>query len=160
MKRLVLVVCLMSLCGTSFAEFENKIVRDRMFGCTEREDFDNLMKIATQKDINAFAKLLAVKMMAGSCTLFKLGEIVYLTDTAIFSGMVEVRRSGESSKFWTIMEGVKLDSPAIPTPQKPVEQVKVQMTPQLKKELEAKKCTELKDDSEVMTCLNKVYAPK
>jgi hypothetical protein len=62
--------------------------------------------------------------------------------------------------FLRIPQPVESNAQPVPIPTKPVEQVKVEMTPQLKKELESKKCTDLKNDSEVAVCLNKLYSKK
>jgi hypothetical protein len=39
--------------------------------------------------------------------MFKNGEVVYITDTAIFSGIIKVRRKGETKEYWTNTEAVK-----------------------------------------------------
>ena len=39
--------------------------------------------------------------------MFKDDERVYIVDTAIFSGVIKVRRQGETNEFWTNLETVK-----------------------------------------------------
>jgi hypothetical protein len=39
--------------------------------------------------------------------MFKNGEVVYIADTAIFSGGVKVRRKGETQEYWTNLEAIK-----------------------------------------------------
>lgn len=60
-----------------------------------------------QKDEQAFKAALAAGIMRGSVTFFKSGEEVYIVDTAIFSGMVKVRRKGKTKEHWTNLEAVK-----------------------------------------------------
>ena len=39
--------------------------------------------------------------------MFTNGEVVYIADTAIFSGLVKVRRRGDTNEYWTNLEAVK-----------------------------------------------------
>lgn len=158
MKKLVLTVLIASLFSTSAFAYEYKIVHQAI-GCITNEDHSKLTNYAIQKDEEALKKFLTLKLVTGECTVFSVNEPVNVTDTALFSGMIQIRRRGEIKEFWTNFEYVKsVDEPKPVEPQKSVEQVKVQMTPQLKKEIESKKCTDLKNDSEVMVCLNKLYS--
>jgi hypothetical protein len=86
---------------------ERRISGDHWFGCTDREYFKKLVRYAVQKDEEAFSQALAAGILAGTCTMFKDGEVVYITDTAIFSGLVKVRRKGELQEFWTNIEAIK-----------------------------------------------------
>ncbi|TMD06890.1 MAG: hypothetical protein E6J01_06780 [Chloroflexi bacterium] len=76
------------------------------FGCSDREYFEKLVGYAVDKDNEAFKRGLAAGVVAGNCTLFKNGEAVYTVDTAIFSGLVKVRRRGETQEYWTNLEAV------------------------------------------------------
>ena len=60
-----------------------------------------------QHDEVAFKKALMAGVLSGICTVFKLGEKVYITDTSIFSGLVKVRRPGETIEYWTAIEAVQ-----------------------------------------------------
>ena len=86
---------------------DKQIAGEHRFGCTDREYFDKLVSYAVQKDNDAFSRGLAAGVVAGTCTMFKSGESVFITDTAIFSGMVEVRRKGETREYWTNLEAVR-----------------------------------------------------
>jgi len=86
---------------------DKQITDDHRFGCSDREYFEKLVSYAVQKDNQAFSRGLAAGILAGSCTMFKAGEVVYITDTAIFSGLVEVRRKGETQEYWTNLEAVR-----------------------------------------------------
>jgi len=86
---------------------DKRIKDDHRFGCSDREYFEKLISYAVQKDNQAFSQGLAAGILAGSCTMFTAGEQVYITDTAIFSGLVEVRRKGETQEYWTNLEAVE-----------------------------------------------------
>ncbi len=46
------------------------------------------------------------KQALGCLALIIVGETVYLTDTGIFSGVVKVRKRGETTEYWTNMEAI------------------------------------------------------
>jgi hypothetical protein len=85
---------------------DKQITGDHRFGCSDREYFEKLVGYAVQKDNEAFSRGLASGILAGACTLFKSGESIYITDTAIFSGLVEVRPKGQVREYWTNLEAV------------------------------------------------------
>ncbi|HEX3529683.1 MAG TPA: hypothetical protein VH988_21710 [Thermoanaerobaculia bacterium] len=85
---------------------DKKISGNHRFGCTDREYFEKLVSYVVQKDNEAFSRGLAAGILAGACTLFEPSESVYITDTAIFSGLVEVRRKGQAQEYWTNLEAV------------------------------------------------------
>lgn len=76
-------------------------------GATSKETFEKLSKYAAQKDEAAFGKFVSAGAASGEMTLFKDGEKVILMDTAIFSGLVKVRRPGELAEYWTNFEALK-----------------------------------------------------
>lgn len=86
---------------------DQRISGDHWFGCIDREYFDKLVRYAVQDDEEAFTKALTVGLVSGVCTAFENGEVVYISDTAIFSGVIKVRRKGETTEYWTNMEAVK-----------------------------------------------------
>jgi hypothetical protein len=102
-------VLLLVVCGATFlAEAQDKrITGDSWFGCTSKEYHGKLINYAVQKDMEAFKKGLTAGVLIGMCVLFKSGELVFLTDTAIFSGLVKVRRKDEVAEYWTNIEAVK-----------------------------------------------------
>lgn len=81
-----------------------EVVSDGYFGCTEKDDFEKIVGYAAQQDEDAFRSALGVGLMSGLCTTFEKGELVLLQDTAMFSGMMKVRRKGELSEYWTNVE--------------------------------------------------------
>jgi hypothetical protein len=83
-----------------------RIVDANRFGCTDRDYYEKIGSYAAQKDTEAFKQALSIGVLNGTCVLFTANEPVYLADTAIFSGLVKVRRPGEMNEYWTNMEAV------------------------------------------------------
>lgn len=86
---------------------ERHISGSQWCGCTDRDYFEKLVSYAVDKDNEAFSRALARGLLAGVCVRFSNGERVFIADTAIFSGLVKVRRSGETAEYWTNLEAVK-----------------------------------------------------
>ncbi len=84
-----------------------RISSDGHIGCTSREYFKKLVRYAGDNDKDAFKQGLVAGMLTGECTAFKDGELVYTTDTALFSGLVKIRRKGSTTEYWTNIETVK-----------------------------------------------------
>ena len=82
------------------------IVGDSFFGCADKDYFDKLIGFAVDKDVEAFNKGLQTGMLTRQCTMFKNAEAVFITDTSILSGLVQVRRKGDTT-YWTTIEAVK-----------------------------------------------------
>lgn len=85
----------------------SRITGDARFGFTDREYFDKTINYLVQGDEEAFHQALTLGLMTGVCTLFEDGEIVYITDTAVFSGLVKVRRQGEFKEYWVTLESIE-----------------------------------------------------
>lgn len=85
---------------------EHTIKGNQYFGCTHREDFNKILGYAVAGDNTAFKNGLAEAMVSGQCTLFNDGETVYRTDSAIFSGLIKIRRKEETAEYWTNIEAI------------------------------------------------------
>lgn len=85
---------------------ERVVHGDHWIGCTDRDYFDKLITYATQHDEQAYRTALFDGLRAGTCTSFVDGERVFIVDTAIFSGLVKVRRVGDTAEYWTNSEAV------------------------------------------------------
>ena len=77
------------------------------FGCVHREYMDKLAKYRADNDREAWMSALQAGTTAGECAQFAPGEKVFLDDTALFSGLVKIRKPGETVAYWTIMEAIK-----------------------------------------------------
>jgi len=89
------------------ATADRRISGKHYFGCRDRKYFNKLVNYAVQEDTKAFSQALAAGIFAGICTMLKDGEVVYIMDTAIFSGLIKVRRKGQTQEYWTNREAVK-----------------------------------------------------
>lgn len=118
MKRLILL-CVLLTSTQVFAEFERVIIHNA-YGCESEADHSKLTNFAVSGDNEALTNLLASKIKTGECNLFIPNDIVYQSESKVFSGIVKIRKKGELRGYWTNIEYVK-DSIA-PVQQKPIEQ--------------------------------------
>ena len=81
------------------------IVSDSYFGCGSKADFETMVTYVSQGDKAAFSSAYTLGLAAGTVTLFKKGEVVYLMD-ATWTGGVQVRREGETATYWTVTEAI------------------------------------------------------
>lgn len=105
-KKTIAALTLIAM-STGVAIADGQRIAEGSFGCTDREYRNKLISAAAEKDMEAFKKGLMAGMLRGECVMFKGGEEVFITDTAIFSGLVKVRRRGDVSEYWTNIEAVK-----------------------------------------------------
>lgn len=83
-----------------------RIDGENKFGCRSRDYFSKLGRYAAQNDREAWSRALEEGALSGECILFEADEPVFVTDTALFSGLVKVRRKGKLTEFWTDFETV------------------------------------------------------
>lgn len=89
------------------ASLTKRIKGTEWFGSTDRNYFEKLITYAVQGDTKTFSLALANGILEGTCTMFADGEVVYVMDTAVFSGLLKIRREGEAKEYWTNLEAVK-----------------------------------------------------
>ena len=75
-------------------------------GCTTKEVKSELTGYLVDNDRAAFESAASRYILAGQCTIFKTGETVHLADTSFFSGLVKIRRRGETKAYWTNTEAI------------------------------------------------------
>ena len=92
---------------SAIAQNSRQIVDDHRFGCTNKEYLSKLIRYSVDKDLEAFKKGLVAGIVSKICTLFEKGESVLVVDTAIFSGLVKLRRKGEIKEYWTVLEAIE-----------------------------------------------------
>lgn len=114
-KSVFLLGCWLFLTAPCFAE---RINGNQYLGCAHRENFEKLSRYATQGDKDAFVKAATIYVMAGECVVLEDQEEVFLADTAIFSGLVKVRRKGKLAEYWTNIEAISKPAAAIQPAQK------------------------------------------
>jgi hypothetical protein len=83
------------------------ISTEHVFGCKRREQFSRLASMASVGDTEAFKKALTMAFLRSECTAFKKGSAVYIEDTALFSGLVQVRPHGAVESYWIPMGTAK-----------------------------------------------------
>lgn len=109
MKRLTLASALavlsLTIRPTIALATERTIESDRI-GCQDRDVLSKLTRYAVDKDQEAFKTAAMAAVLSGQCIVFKKGETVFLMDTAIFSGLVQLRRKGETVEYWTNFEAI------------------------------------------------------
>lgn len=104
MKKLILVLAVL-LIGFAAAA-ETHVTKGTNFGCVDKEDHSRLTGYLIDGDKDLFESELMSLMYQGKATIFEPGEEVYLEDTAIHSGMVKIRRAGEATEYWTVLEAI------------------------------------------------------
>ena len=104
---LIMAVLLVVPVLTVTAQETYQIAEGKWFGCETKEEFNKLLDYLLDDDYEAFNNALAIGLMTGTCTIFESGETVYLEDTSILSGLVKVRRPGETREYWTNLEALE-----------------------------------------------------
>lgn len=104
---LVIMTLILAFTNAVDAQLLKRISGDHIIGTVTKEEYKKLTDYAVQKDSQAFKSALTLGIMRGTATIFKSGEEVFVVDTAIFSGMIKVRRKGEVKEYWTKFEAVK-----------------------------------------------------
>lgn len=84
-----------------------KITKDNFTGCQRKEFNEKLTQYAIQNDYVAFEKAVNLGIAIGQCARFTEGETVFVTDTAIFSGLVRVRKPEGIAEYWVPLDAVK-----------------------------------------------------
>ena len=91
---------------TTTAVTQQRIEGSRWWGCTDRDYQDKLTGYLVDGDMAAFEAAWVHGKVAGLCVTFTDGELVYVADTAIWSGLIKVRRHGELQEYWTNIEAL------------------------------------------------------
>lgn len=99
-------VAVVLLCAPAEAQTERTIKAGTWVGCVTKEQKSELTGYLVDGDRAAFESAATRYILEGRCTIFETGERVFVVDTAIFSGLVKVRRRGETRSYWTNTEAV------------------------------------------------------
>ncbi|MBU9260277.1 hypothetical protein LGM85_01190 [Burkholderia multivorans] len=110
-RGVIFVACLSALVAQSASADSrpgvHQIKNGPWLGCDTEDRFGKIMSYSISGDTAAFKKAAVAAINAGSCTLFRTGQTVYLSDVKILGGTVKVRRDGETEEYWTAREAVK-----------------------------------------------------
>lgn len=74
-------------------------IKGSHFGCISKDDSWELTGLAVQKDYEAFERKLLILTASGRASLFQDGEIVFREGSSFLSGLVQVRRLGETARY-------------------------------------------------------------
>lgn len=99
------IIAITFLTSSSLAFADSKtILSDGYFGCIDENKFKKIVTYVSQGDREAFKQSLGTEILSGKCTMFSKGEEVFLVDVAMLSGMVKIRRKGDTTEYWTNRE--------------------------------------------------------
>lgn len=101
------LIALLMITTVASAANVHYINGDHYFGCATKEKFDELLGYSTDNDMTAFTQAFNDGLIDGSVVIFKNREPVYVEDAPFLSGMVKLRRSGETQTYWTVSEAIK-----------------------------------------------------
>lgn len=80
---------------------------DGYFGCLDRSYYEKIARYAADHDENAWRKALMDGYYSDRCVPFKEGETVFIESTAVLSGLMKIRREGETNEYWTVIEAAR-----------------------------------------------------
>ena len=109
MKKAMMAVgmsVLLMAVSSSYAQSVKTIKNGNWVGCQSKKIKNELTGYAVSGDNTAYKNAAVIYVMRGECTVFEQGEQTYVEDTAIFSGLVKLRRKGEIVSFWTNIEAI------------------------------------------------------
>jgi hypothetical protein len=85
---------------------DNYTINESVVGCKDRDVFDRTVRLLIDKDKDAYNRLILAGVLSGQCRIFEPGQVVFLEDYKMFSGLKCVRPKGETTCFWTFSEAV------------------------------------------------------
>jgi len=80
---------------------------DGYFGCLSKDYYSKIARYAVQEDIQAFETALLGGYATGECIRLQADERVFVEETAVFSGLVKIRKPGDTLEFWAAIEAIK-----------------------------------------------------
>jgi len=108
MKRLFGVVFFVMILAMAAGQVDaqDRVITKEQLGCEDHEYLSKLVGFANSGDMDAFRKSMLFGIMTDVCTMFEIGQPVYLTGTRLRSGLVKVRKPGEIREYYIILEAV------------------------------------------------------
>lgn len=79
---------------------------DEVFGCRTRPTMERFLRLRSDGDKAAFGRILMESYRSGECRDLLRNQIVYLSDTAVLSGLVKVRPEGGIDELWLLSGAV------------------------------------------------------
>lgn len=102
MRRAILLAAATVIGFATNGEAQAKRTKDNYVGCLKKEDYKVIVGYFVDHDNEAAAQMIA----DGDCVLLKPNLKVYIQDTAIWSGMIQIRLAGTRIAVWTAIEAV------------------------------------------------------
>jgi hypothetical protein len=90
-----------------YANADDYTIKFTALGCQKRELFDKAVGFQVAKDTEAFKSFALAAVLSGECIFFSPGDIVFLEDVKVFSGVTCLRPKGQINCFWTYSEIIK-----------------------------------------------------
>jgi hypothetical protein len=84
-----------------------KRVNGKRIGCSDRDYYSRLLRMAAQGDDAALKQGVLVGVASGKCTVFEDQDPVFIADSAVFAGLVKLRRQGEMAEYWAPIESIQ-----------------------------------------------------
>lgn len=72
-------------------------------GFKTKESFEKYLQFARQKDYTAGDNYGAACILTGEAIWFRKGDVVFVSDTAVWANMAFVHKIGEVAEYWVIM---------------------------------------------------------
>jgi hypothetical protein len=85
--------------SAAFSQSAKPSQRDAL-GCTDKELQSRIATIANSGDQEAFKKLAGAAVLAGKCRIVSKGTMLFIEDTAVWSGLFCYRPTGDVSCLW------------------------------------------------------------
>lgn len=102
MKTLIFLIVTLAVAWPATAQRTCTTVNGHIAAINEKY-LDQAIRYAVDKDAIALQKLID----AGVIVVMKAGIKVFVVETHVLSGKVEIRVSGQTDVLWTVTEGIK-----------------------------------------------------
>ncbi|WP_252180210.1 hypothetical protein [Endozoicomonas sp. 4G] len=99
MKKILLSLALVTAANSALA-VGHKIVAES-FACQSKDFYSKTALYAAQGDRDAFVKSLGAGILTGECIMLEPGQKIFISDTELLSGLVRLRKPGETVEYWT-----------------------------------------------------------
>lgn len=101
-----LVFLMLSACAITASARSYQIKGGPWFACISKDTHKQSTRIAVSGDQAAFKKFMMQALLSGQCIPLKQGQQVYLQETSVLSGVVQVRPAGATQGYWTNIEAI------------------------------------------------------
>lgn len=110
---LLVIVCMVVLafgCSDDSSSDSHLVVKNKQYhlnddtiGFKTKESFEKYLQFARQKDYTAGDNYGAACLLTGEAIRFNKGDVVFVSDTALWLNMAFVHKTGEVAEYWVGM---------------------------------------------------------